>query len=381
MSRLIDQARQATGLADFGADGFREGLDILIASADAEAGFNDLGRAAFDAQIVAFLSSRLEVEHWYRQHPEIDEEQIVAPLIGLGLPRTGSTPLSCMLAQDPAVRVIRNWEGRKPCPPPESATQYDDRRIAEAEAAMAQRNRLFPRMRQMVPSTATSPTECQTFMGFDFKSQLFQATAHIPAYIDWFNHRADLVPTYSYVKRVLKLLQWHCPPRRWRLKNPTHILFIDALDQVFPDARFWMTHRNVADVIPSVSDLYAELSAPFTDRLDKAWIGAVTADFCETGMRRMIAFRDSGQDHRFFDIDFAAVQRDPYPVLAALYAFMGEELTDETRTRIAAWRASSPRDKHGVHRVDPAEFGLDRQGLRDRFDFYARRFDLDVATA
>jgi hypothetical protein len=241
---------------------------------------------------------------------------------------------------------------------------------------MARRNELFPRMVQMVPSTATSPTECQTFMGYDFKSQLFQASARIPGYVDWLNHRADLVPTYRYVKRVLKLLQWRCPPRCWRLKNPAHSLFIDALAKVFPDARFWMTHRDVGRVLPSVADLYSELQQAFTGQVDRQWLGEVTADFCELGMRRMIAFRDAGRDHRFFDIHFRPFMADPFPTLERLYAFLGEELTAETRRNMAAWRRDTPRDKYGEHRCDPADFGLDPAALRERFRFYHDRFEV-----
>ena len=117
-AELLARAVTATGLDDFGEDSFREGLEILVDSADREARFTAMGRAAFEIQIVEFLSQRLQVEDWYRRHPEIDEQQIVAPLIGLGLPRTGSTALSALLAEDPAVRFIRNWEGLRPCPPP-----------------------------------------------------------------------------------------------------------------------------------------------------------------------------------------------------------------------------------------------------------------------
>jgi hypothetical protein len=371
---LIDRAKTATGLSAFGEDSFREGLERLTASAAAEARFNEIGAAAFDMQIVDLLSQRLLVEDWYARHPEIDEQQIVAPLIGLGMPRSGSTALSHMLGLDPAARSIRGWEAIAPCPPPELATQDSDPRIAIAEAGMERRNRLFPRMKQMLPSTATSPTECQTFMGHDFKSQLFQAFAHIPSYVDWLNHEADLVPTYRYVKRVLKLLQWRCPPTRWRLKNPSHTLFIEALAQVFPDARFWMTHRDVANVIPSVADLYFELGSAYSDWPDKAWMGEVTTDFCELGMRRMMAFRDAGREDRFFDIRFAGFMKDPFPVLESLYQWLGEEFTPETRARITDWRASTPRDKHGSHEYDPAEFGIDLGALRTRFAFYSNRY-------
>ena len=63
-------------------------------------------------------------------------------------------------------------------------------------------------------------------------------------------------PAYRYHRRVLKLLQWRCPPDRWWLKTPAHMLSIDALDAVYPDARFVMTHRDVGKVLPSVCALY-----------------------------------------------------------------------------------------------------------------------------
>jgi Sulfotransferase family len=373
---LMGQAQAATSLDDFGEDSFREGLEILIASADAEAKFTDRGRAAFDHQIVGFLSCRLQVEHCYTQHPQIDEQEISAPLIGLGLPRTGSTALGYLLAQDPQVRFIRTWESIAPCPPPESRTQHDDPRIAVAEAVLARREALFPRMKTILPASPSGPTECQTFMGHDFKSQIFQAFARIPSYVEWLNHEADLVPTYQYVKRVLKLLQWHCPPTRWRLKNPTHSLFIDALIQVFPDARFWMTHRDIASVLPSVCDLYFELSKAYSDDVDKQRLGEQNTDWTELGLRRLIAFRDAGQDHRFFDIHFGPFQKDPFPTLERLYAFLGEQLTDETRAGMRAWRQSTPRDKHGAHTYDAADFGIDIDALRKRFRFYSERFNL-----
>lgn len=380
ISLLLERAQAATGLEDFGADSFREGLEILTTSLDREARLNDLGRAAMDMQIVDMLSQRLQVEDWYRRHPEIDEQEIRAPLIGLGLPRTGSTALACLLGEDPAVRSIRTWESMWPCPPPDAATLAGDPRLAKAQEGMDRRARLFPRMTAMLPSTATSPTECQLFMGYDFKTQIFQAFAHIPAYVEWLNGRADLVPTYIYVKRVLKLLQWRCPPDRWRLKNPSHSLFIDALDQVFPDARFVMTHRDVAHVIPSVADLYYELHRAYSDAIDMQAIGRETSDFCELGMRRMIAFRDAGQEGRFFDIQFAPFQKNPFPVLEELYAFLGEDLTPGTRARMESWRRNTPRDK-GYARTGMAAFGLDAATLHERFRFYSDRFDVPLAPA
>ena len=375
----IEKAKQATGLGELGGEGYREGLERLLDSARLEADLNQAGIAQLEGMTVMLLMKRLEIEDWYARHPEIDDQRIEAPLMILGLPRTGSTALHCLLAEDPAARVISNWEGMNPTPPPERATYQTDPRIAVMQRHMDLRDQVTPRMKQMLPSTATSPVEDQLIMGYDFKSQIFQASYRIPTYVEWLNQTADLVPTFDYVKRVLKLLQWRCPPTRWRLKNPTYSLFIEALDQVFPDARYCMTHRDVANVIPSVADLYFEMGKITTDAPDKLWLGALCTEWTELGMHRMIEFRATGNEHRFFDIYFAPFQKDPFPVLEQLYAHIDEEFTPEARARMEAWRRDTPRDKHGGHDYDAAEFGLDKAALRERFRFYSERYDVPTA--
>jgi hypothetical protein len=376
---LMRRARAATGLEAFGEGSFHEGLERLIRAVDSEARLTEAGAAAFDTQLIQCLSQRLQVEDWYRRHPEIDEQPIVAPLIGLGLPRTGSTALGCLLGEDPGVRSLRNWEASAPCPPPDRRTQNTDPRIEIARRMLERRAERFPRMQAMFPSYPTAPTECHGLQALDFKTHLFQAQVQIPSYSQWLNHEADLVPTYRYVKRVLKLLQWRCPPRRWRLKNPSHIVFIDALAQVFPDARFWMTHRDIASVVPSSADLYYELCRAFSNDIDKTYLGKLNTDTWELGLRRLIAFRDAGNEYRFFDVHFAPFQRDPLAMIERLYGFFGEALTPEARARMVAWRAQRPREAHGEHLYDPAEFGLSVDALRERFRFYSARFKVPIS--
>jgi hypothetical protein len=372
----MQRAREQTGLRDFGERSFHDGLERLVAAHNAEARLTETGVAAQEAQIVHFLSQRLQVEDWYARHPEIGEQEIVAPLIGLGLPRTGSTVMSYLLGQDLGARFLRSWEASSPCPPPQVSTFHTDPRIDVARQSLLRREALYPRMKAMNPSDPTGPIECQTLQAMDFKSQLFQAQAQVPSYSKWLNTEADLVPTYRYLKRILKLLQWRYPTSRWRLKNPSHIVFIEALNAVFPDARFWMTHRDVAKVIPSVADLYSELASASSDDVDKRYMGTLNADVWELGMRRLIAFRDAGNEHRFFDVHFIPFQQDPFPWMERLYAFLGEEFTPETRARMERWRAETPREKHGEHHYDPADFGLNETALRERFRFYSDRFDV-----
>ena len=157
---LIDAACSRSGLEDFGEDTWREGFEVLVRSTNEDAALSPMGEDVIAGQLVGNLDNRLQVEDWYRRHPEIGDQEIVAPLFGLSLPRTGSTALSFLLALDPARRSLRTWEAGTPCPPPETATEHTDPRIAEAQAGIEMQEQIFPDFVGMLPASATGPQEC-----------------------------------------------------------------------------------------------------------------------------------------------------------------------------------------------------------------------------
>jgi hypothetical protein len=370
---LLAAAESQTGLHDFGGDSFREGLERLVRALRDEARLTEIGRQGVRHLVLGLLTQRLQVEDWYARHPEIDDEVIEAPLIGLGLPRTGSTALSFLLGEDPNARSLRRFEGTEPCPPP-STVDAPDPRIARAEAGDEMMAQVAPRMAALVPSTPTGPYECQNLMGLDFKSHFFQAYAHIPSYSRWLLREADLVPTYHYERRVLKLLQWGEPTRRpWRLKCPTHLLFLPALDTVFPDARFVMTHRDPTEVIVSVADVYAEVSRMFSKDVDLHYLGALNVEDWSVGMERAITFRDAGADDRFYDMDFRAIQRDPIGEVRALYEWLGEPVTETFEAGMQRWwREHAESRAQNVH-PEPEAFGIELDRVRPLFADYIER--------
>ena len=225
-----------------------------------------------------------------------------------------------------------------------------------------------------VPSSVTGPIECQDLMALDFKSHIFQAFAQIPSYSEWLVD-ADLSPTYAYERRVLKLLQWGSPARPWRLKCPTHLLFLDHLDAAFPDARFVMTHRDPTDVIPSVSAVYADIVGSFTDHVDLGYLGRLNVEHWSLGMRRALAFRDAGADHRFYDIGFVAMQDDPVGEVTALYEWLGRPVTAEFADGMRAWWAQNAENREPSDTGDPARFGLDPEAVRPLFAEYVARME------
>ena len=143
VAALLAGAQEQAGSDDYGpdADAMHEALEVLVRSANEEAALSEQGEMVFAGMIGSLLTRRLQVEQWYAAHPEIGDQQIESVLFGLGLPRTGSTALSYLLAQDPAVRNLRQWEASQPTPPPELATEDDrpalPRRPGDDEAASA----------------------------------------------------------------------------------------------------------------------------------------------------------------------------------------------------------------------------------------------------
>jgi Sulfotransferase family len=362
---VVAAAVAQTGLEDFGDDSFREGLELLVASLRDEARLNARGEAFIYARIVTALSQRLQVEDWYRRHPEIDDVEFLPPLIGLGLPRTGSTALSVLLAQDPTIRYLRRWESSQPCPPPSTVTGPDPR------IPMDEGNKVGSRAH--VPTGTHAPMECLELMTLDFKSHIFQAFAQIPSYSTWLVEKADLTSTYAYQRRVMKLLSWGEPPRPWRLKSPSHVLWLDALNEVFPDARFVMTHRDPTDVILSVADLYADIVGGFTDHLDRRYLGQLNVEHWSVGMQRALRFRDGEADKRFYDIDFRAMQADPIYQVRGLYAWLDEPVGDEFESRMRTWWAEAAAEREPSSHADPVAFGIDLDKVRPLFADYVAR--------
>lgn len=375
VEQLVAEASYQAASDDFGEETWREGLEVLVRSLGKQAALNGIGEAAMKNQIVGNLVNRLRVEQCYREHPEIEDQEIVSPLFGLGLPRTGSTALSFLISRDPARRSLRVWEANDPCPPPESATEHTDARIATAQAGVDFTNEMFPGFAGMLPTAADGPQECLIPMAFDFRSLVFDGMSNVPGYTEWLLE-CDMVPAYRYHERVLKLLQWKCPPRRWWLKSPAHMLSIEALDSVYPDARFVMTHRDVGSVLPSLSALYDTLISTLTDRRDPAAIGRRTIRVWLTALRRLIEFRDAGNERRFHDLSFDAVQKDPIGQVEHLYRELGDDLSDEARKRMEQWWSDRASSRSAPRRYPVAEFGLDLDRIAADFSFYHERFGI-----
>ncbi len=377
VDKIEEDARAQSRLDDTGGDHYREGLERLVAAMNDEGGLTEMGEVMQHARLTALLAARLKVEETYRLHPEIDDEEIGGPVFVIGLPRTGTTALSQLVAADPQFRSLRLWESGSPVPPPETATEHTDPRIAVAEGNLALMNEAFPLMQTMHHTEATTATECQDLMGMSFRTVHFDGFARVPSYLEWVID-TDMKPTYRYHRRVLRLLQWHCPPTLWHLKTPVHMFALDALVEAYPNARFLWSHRDPVKVLGSVCSLIHYTRSWSSDRDDSLELGAEELDRWWAAIQRAMDFRERMGDDRFADVSFSELQTDPIVALEKGLGRIGLPFDDRSRTAVAEWAGTHEPGAHGAHSYELSDFGLEPDRIRERFAPYYAAFDIEA---
>jgi hypothetical protein len=374
---LCAAARAETGLDDFGGESFREGLAILCAALDGEAGLTAIGRHVARSQLLRLLQNRLRIRDWMRRHPEIEAQDVPGPVFMIGLPRTGTTALAALLSRDPERRSLLSWEAANPIPPPEAATRATDPRIAATQTGIDAMHAMRPEIRAMYDSSATGSTECQDLLGMEFRTQHFCGQYWVPSYAAW-QRDCDMGPAYRQHRRALQLLQWRTPPPRWHLHSPVHMLSLEALLAVYPDARFLMTHRDPAKVLGSVCSLVSAMLSLASERRDAGEVGRAQVDCWAEALARAVRFRDRLGEDRFADVYFGDLVAHPVAAVERAYARLGLPFTAAARSGMAEWAAANPKGRHGAHRYDLADYGLDADRVRRRFAFYTERFGVPL---
>jgi hypothetical protein len=374
--QLLDVAVSSTGLDDFGPGDFREGLDVLLDSLAADAGFDPATDDAVVGVLQQRVINRLRVEDWYREHPETDDVEVRGPAHVIGLTRTGTTALGSMLSLDPQFRSLRMWEQRNPVPPPVLADELSDpRRIAYADEIAA----LPPEAHAMHHYEVDASVEDTDVLGMAFHAQ--QYTLPVYGYHRWWR-AADSTESFHYHRRVAKLLASRRPPVRWLYKAPHHMFHIEAVVAAYPDARFVMTHRDPARSLPSYASLVSSIFPAAADPAghDLHRLGREVANHMREGMEHAIGARVRIGEDRFLDVHHEDLNTDPLGTVARVYEFLGLSLDPEVERTIDEWQKANRTGAKGVHPYTPEQFGLDAAEIRDDFDFYIRRFDIHVAS-
>ena len=381
--QLVAEAIEATGVDDFGATGWEEGLDRLLDSLVSTAQLNDVGVMVAGDGVVTNLSNRLLLEQWRKDHPVVDEQRVERPVVIVGQPRTGTSVLHDLMAQDPANRVPLSWEVERPVPAPRSETYATDPRIEMAQAQFDLVDSIIPGFTTFHEIGALLAQEDVRIFDGDFKSMIYSLQFEVPEYNRWLLHEADMATTYRWHRRFLEHLQSEHSAQRWVLKSPVHMWNLPTLMAEYPDAIVVQTHRDPLKVIASISALGASLREMTSDHVDlQVMSRQYAADIAEC-LDRALDARRSGAipEDQVIDVHFGEFRKDPIAAVAGVYDALDIELSAEAESRMRAFLDAHPGDPdNALKRYTFSATGLDAEPLRERVRDYQEYFGIPSET-
>ncbi len=357
----------------------REAVRRLLGSAASQPRLTTFGRAFLRRTVAQRLGNHAAIQSTLAASPAILREPIVQPWFIVALPRTGTTLLHRLLAQDPAHRVPRQWEMDRPCPPPERATYERDPRIASVDRDLAILHRLAPGFRAIHAIGAAEPEECINLFANDLRSVWFLVGLDLPEYAEWLYHQ-DLAPLYARHRLQLQLLGWRCRGERWVLKAPMHLLGLAAILSVYPDARIVMTHRDPVSVVLSEASLFRTMREAFHDHVRGDAVGREMLEHLGEWTDAALRARDAHPGTTFVDLSYRALTADPMAAVREIYARFGATLSGAAEQNMQRWLRDHPQHAHGRHEYTAQEFGLPPERIRERFGAYRERFGTYLET-
>jgi len=368
-TEILQAAYAREKLEDFGSDSFREGLEILVEGLEAHPRVTRFGRDLLYRQFQDALCNRLCVIDYRKRHPELRDQKIEAPVLILGMPRTGTTALSHMLGCDPRWRTLLNWEAGHSVPPPTTATLRSDPRCTELKKAQ---QALFAQLPAEDPPPhwewADGPTECIYLHAQDFKTLLWEVWFPCPEY-ESFCLNGDLHSAYAYERQVLQLLQSRAPGR-WLLKTPSHALFIEEVLATFPDASLIWIHRDPFDALTSLCGTVAYAHRTTMGEVDLAHIQQTYPNEIAQYVQRPLAALKDFPAQRLHHIDYGQIFRDPLGEVRRIYRWLGLALGPEVAAAMQAWLEQDRHRQAARPRYRLEDFGLSRDALAAEVDDY-----------
>ncbi|ULE35517.1 sulfotransferase family protein [Mycobacterium sp. IDR2000157661] len=370
---LHAKARAETGLDDFGADDYRERLDVFLAALHEIPGLHDAGVVNFHAQVLQWLKNRLLLTDLLRRHPEIHDVELAPPVVIAGLPRTGTTHLHNLLAAGTTFRTLPYWESNEPFPLPSEAGIDPDPRRTRMDAAVEVINAVMPHFALMHEMTTDHAHEEIQLLANDFSSMLFETLAHVPRWRDYYLSH-DQTPHYVHLATQLKALQFLRGGRRWLLKSPQHLEQLRVLDRVFPGVVVIATHRDPVPVVLSMLTMLTYSARMHCSPVPVQDIAACWIDRLESMLGALVRDRDAIPPQRSVDIRFDDFMADEMGVAATIYDLADEPMPEAARRAMADYLAGHQRGRLGRVATSAEIFGLDEHDLQARFAPYVERF-------
>jgi hypothetical protein len=371
---ILTEASKITGLDDFGDMWFLEPLEVLRKAIETEARVDYTALDAIRMDLGRQAAVRLLINDTFKKMPQIADVKLQRPIFITGLPRTGTSFLHNLLAQDPNGRALLFWEHNDPVPPPDPNKMDEDTRPERTKQMMEtwyEHNDSFAKIHYI---DALGPDECNAFFQKSFATQFFLFFYSAPSYGEYL-HTSKLKPAYEFYRETLKMLGVHYPrDLHWVLKAPMHLTYMETILDVFPDAAIINTHREPADCVPSAASLAQMTRKMGCSNLKASNTGAEWRDFLAGDTRVAIEQRQRLPKERVFDVSYYRFIKDPVGMVKEIYDHFGYEFTDEFEQNIRKILSEHKQNRFGKHIYSLEQFSLTREGVNKAFADYRDYF-------
>ncbi len=368
--KFIAAAQENSGLSDFDSESFLEPFEFMLKCIQQRPESERILQA-LNNEIVGSLSNRLRVADYLRKHPEIEDAPIEAPIIVMGMPRTGTTAMSYLLGCDPRWRSLLNWEAMDSAPPATTETlRTDPRCVAKKQMQQA----MLEKIPFSVPhwEWADGPTECIFVQGQEFKALSWESRVVHRDYGDYMLH-CDMEPAYEYQKKVMRILQSKAPGR-WALKMPSHALHFTWALKAFPDAKFIWTHRNPYKAVASLGNMMTTAHMSALGTIDKQFIHDAYPRQLSEHVNRPMRLRASLPEDKILDVYCGEFLGDPLEGMRRVYKWLGEDLDESVEQSMQAWLAEDSKRQATRPAYALEDFGWSEEELAPWFEEYLERY-------
>ncbi len=375
---LLENACTAMGLSDFGDDWFMGPLIKLLDCVNAEAGLISPESSA-GARIQSALADRLQLVQYFKDHPDAADEKITLACAIIGLPRTGSTMVHRLLAASPKLTATWWWETAFPFPLLGESPADPTPRQDTAKGMVAWLLTDWPDFESIDPMDAMAINEEVVLLDRTFLSTTYDSMMPIHSYGHW-QAEQDHAPAIHDLYRFMQVIQHQRVARGerrrpWVFKTPHYVLgALAGLLKAWPDVKLIMTHRDVAQVLPSYCSMCASLSINSSTTYRKEDQGAHWSRRFKAGLERLEAIRATLPEGQIIDVRYEETVSDPLGTAQRLMEALGQGFDKVDRAAAEATIAANTREARPRHKYSAADFGLTTDGIASVFAFYHGRY-------
>ena len=369
---LLREARQRTGLAEFGDPTLADRLAAQCRAVEADTGLSGLGRLGVRQRLLGLLAARLRFEDYVRRHPEALEVRLDPPVIVVGLPRSGTTHLVNLLAADRRFRSLPWWECLEPTPFPGDGPGRDgvDPRFQRCLATYEIQRASAPILAAMHDRHPSVIEEDCELVDLDLCSYTLEWYARVPGWRDHYlglDHDAH----YAFLRKELQVLSHLRGPTRWVLKTPQHLEHLGPLLRTFPDATIALTLRDPVAVVQSAITMLGWGERMRRLAVDPDGLAAYWLERIEGLLRASVRDLHVIPPGQRVDVEFGQFMADELGTVTRILDAAGIGAPEEARGQLTDYIAGNPRGKNGRMIYDlRGDFGLDPDAVRERFAFY-----------